>query len=151
VSQIPNLEDIAKPPLTIDLPSVEKTVKMVYGLEMDIRRLLPDPQSAMQLIMNDPYTQDYIIRRCLTDSKKMVLQQDELISFDDVNIDSEDAEKLLAWVTEHTLYFFVKRATGMANLAAKFGMGQSKPSTPGSVDSPSPMPSVGPSDASKAS
>ena len=145
MSAIPTLENIQKPSLTLELPSIGKTIKMVYGLEMDIRRLLPDPQSAMQLIMNDPYTQDYIVRRCLTDSKKMVLQQDELVSFEDVEISSDDVELLLAWVTEHTLYFFVKRATGMANLAARFGMVQSKPSTAGSVDSPSPTPSAGPS------
>jgi hypothetical protein len=145
----PASPEMQRPSLTLELPSVEKTIKMVYGLEMDIRRLLPDPQSAMQLIMNDAYTQDYVIRRCLTDSKKMVLQPDELISFDDVDISSEDAEKLLSWVTEHTLYFFMMRASGMANLAARFKVSsdQLKHSTAGSVDSPSPTPSAGSSTA----
>ena len=135
---LPDMAQVARPALEITLESCDnKTIKMVYGLEMDLRRMLPDPQSAMQLLMNDAYTQDYVVRRCLTDSRKMALQPDELISPDDMTIDSEDVETLLAWVAEHVMYFFMKRASGMAQLASRFKMGQQNPSTAGSENSPS--------------
>jgi len=145
----PNLPAEA-PPLTLELPSAEKTIKMVYGLEMDLRRILPDPQSAMQLIMNDAFTQDYVVRRCLSDSKKMILSETDLIPYESIEISSEDVERLLAWVMEHSLYFFMKRASGMASLAARYGMGQLRPSSNGSAASASENPSAGDSTASKA-
>lgn len=129
---IPTMPSVEKPALSIHLESCDRTIKMVYGLEMDLRRILPDPQTAMQLIMSDAYTQDYVVRRCLTVTKKMVLQPDELIDFEEVDIDSDDVEKLLAWVMEHSLYFFMKRATGMGDLSARFNMDQLKPSPSGS-------------------
>lgn len=135
-----------RPALSITLSTGEE-IKMVYGLEMDLRRMLPDPQSAMQLVMSDAFTQDYIVRRCLTPVKKMVLQQEELIGFDNVEITSEDVEALLRWVVEHTLYFFMKRATAMAEVASMFKMDQTPPSTTGSEGSPSSTPSAGPSTA----
>ena len=141
---VPSVEGIKKPELSLYLASCNRSIKMVYGLEMDLRRMLPDPTTAMQLIMNDAYTQDYVVRRCLTVTKKMILQQDELITFDDVDIDSDDVEKLLAWVMEHSLYFFMKRASGMAELSMRFKMAPPQPSLVGSEDSHSPMPSAGP-------
>lgn len=141
-----------KPPLTITVlvGDAPKEIKMTYGLEMDLRRVLPDPSSAMQLTMVDQETQDYVIRRCLTDTKKMIHDPNELIAVEDVELDSESMDDLLLWALEHQLYFFAKRAKGVMTLAARQ---QTKapqlPSTDGSETSTTTTPSAGPSDASK--
>lgn len=132
---LPDLTSVPRPDLSIKIG--DREIKMVYGMEMDLRRLLPDPQSAMQLVMNDAFTQDYIVRRCLTDTKKMIIQSEELIDFEEVDITSEDVERLLKWVVEHTLYFFLKRASAMAELASVYKTDQTRPSTAGSEISPS--------------
>lgn len=100
--------------------SERKPIKMTYGLEMDIRRMLPDPQLAMELILADPVTQDYILRRCLTEKNQMITNFEDLVppeAFED--LDFETREKLLMWAAEHALYFFAKRTTGVAVLGVQ--------------------------------
>jgi len=108
----------------------DRRIKMTYGLEMDIRRMLPDPMTALQLIRDDVYTQDYIVRRVLTEKNKIITNPDELIV--DVDLDSEEVERILTWVTEHALYFFVKRTLEMAKLGVRYNQALPKPSTSGS-------------------
>lgn len=117
-----------RPDLFIELG--DRRIKMTYGLEMDIRRMLPDPMTALQLIRDDVYTQDYVVRRVLTDKNKIITNPDDLIA--DVDLDSEDVERILTWVTEHALYFFVKRTLEMAKLGVRYNQALPKPSTPGS-------------------
>jgi hypothetical protein len=140
------------PPLThtVERESGPYDIKMTYGLEMDLRRLLPDPGTAMQLAMTDVFTQDYLVRRCLTKSAKMIRNDEDLIPVEDVDISTDDADALIMWVLEHQLYFFTKRARGVSELAArqKAELQQSR-STIGSEPSPSTTPSAGPSDVSK--
>lgn len=136
--------------LTIIRDDAPFEIKMTYGLEMDLRRVLPDPGIAMQLGMVDSETQDYIIRRCLTDSKKMIKDENELVAVEAVNISTEDIDAIILWVVEHQLYFFGKRARAMMTLAAR-----QKTKAPqlltndGSVDLASETPSAGPSESSK--
>lgn len=141
-----------KPPLTHTVlrDSGEYEIKMTYGLEMDLRRLLPDPSVAMTLAMSDVFTQDYLIRRCLTPTTKMIRNDEDLIPAEDVDIDTEQANELLLWILEHQLYFFVKRARGIQALAAR-QKAEVPPnlSTIGSEDSASTTPSAGPSTVSK--
>ncbi len=124
---------------------------MTYGLEMDIRRMLPDPQIAMELLLADPVTQDYILRRCLTDKNKMITDFADLIpedQFEDLNYEIREA--ILMWAGSHALYFFAKRTLGVANLGARLEMLLPfllpQPSPTGSDDSPSETPSAGPSE-----
>lgn len=146
------MSEATKPPLTL---TVERDagpfeIKMTYGLEMDLRRMLPDPASVMTLILNDQFTQDYVIRRCLTESKKMLRSIDDLISEELVDISSEDGEAILMWAAEHQLYFFMSRVERFQQLAARPEMktllDRSKIGLP---DSPSMTPSAGPSESSK--
>jgi hypothetical protein len=145
-------EPVEKPALTLEIlfNGEPKTLRMVYGIEMDIRRLLPDPATAMQLMLMDQFTQDYVVRRLLTDTKKMVTKVEELIPAEEVDVSTEDVENILNWVLEHLLYFFAKRTTVMSGLGVRFN--QQVPLTlfkNGSQDSTSPTPSVGPSESSK--
>jgi len=128
------------PPLKITLG--DKVFKMTYGLEMDIRRMLPDPVSALQLVQSDPYTQDYLIRRVLTE-KNAMLKMEDLIDIESVTLTSEEVEQTLSWVVEHALYFFVKRALAMEALGATYQSVLPTPSKDGSQASPSMTPSAG--------
>lgn len=133
-----------RPDLTIKIG--DREIKMTYGLEMDIRRMLPDPVTALQLIRDDPYTQDYIVRRVLTPIKRIVTSQDELIDMEEIDITSDDVENILSWATEHALYFFVKRTLEMAKLGVRYNQALPKPSSDGSEDSASTIASAGPSE-----
>lgn len=129
----------------------DRRIKMTYGLEMDIRRMLPDPVTALQLIQSDPYTQDYIVRRVLTDINEMVTDLDKLIPQSEIGISSQEVEDILSWATEHALYFFVKRTVQMAKLGVRYQEALPKPSKDGSENSASKTPSAGLSDAPKES
>jgi hypothetical protein len=140
--------DADKPALdiTVKLNGEDKTIKMVYGMEMDIRRLLPNPTDAMQLALMDQFTQDYLVRRVLTDSKKMISNVDALIPAEDVDISTEDVERIIQWVLDHLLYFFAKRTAGMAQLGVRFKQQLPSLFKNGSESSPSETPSAGPSE-----
>lgn len=138
-----------RPPLRIDLGA--KEIKMSYGLEMDLRRMLPNAESALRLVMSDPVTQDYLVRRCLTPVSKVITSPEDLVQSVDVELTSDDVERLLMWVTEHVLYFFVKRAQSIGQIGARYqqilpGIAPSTPSENGSETSPSMTPSAGPSE-----
>jgi hypothetical protein len=121
----------------------DQVIKMTYGLEMDIRRMLPDPATALALIQSDPFTQDYIVRRILTNKKAMITDLDQLISMDEVDIEPDDADRILSWATEHALYFFVKRTVAMAKLGSRYQQALPKLSTAGSENLVSTTPSAG--------
>lgn len=133
-----------RPPLVLKFG--EHSFKMTYGLEMDIRRLLPDPQSAMTLAMSDPFTQDYIVRRVLTPKNEVITNKDDLISSSDVDLDPDEVEKVVIWAVEHCLYFFMKRAASLGEIGARYQAVLPNPSTSGSEDSASKTASAGPSE-----
>jgi hypothetical protein len=125
---------LTPPPLTLKIPSIDQTIKMTYGLEGDLRRMLPDIASAMQLILSDPFTQDYVIRRVLTPTKKMITNLDDLIPVEEVEITSEEQEEILQWALEHAMYFFMVRAGSIKKVGDKFKTALPDPSTAGSQD-----------------
>lgn len=136
-------EVMERPPLKLVLED-SRVIKMTYGHEMDLRRLLPDPTTAMQLVMNDPFTQDYVVRRCLSPVKKMFEDLKEVPEVeDDDQPSTDDVERILLWAVSHVLYFFMKRATAMGELAAQYQMTPLNPSKTGSESSASTTPSVG--------
>lgn len=122
--QAPDLEklefpEMEPPELLFKFPdNIDRApIKMTYGLEMDIRRMLPDPQAAMTLLLGDPVTQDYLIRRCLTDKKKIITDYDDLIGEDELeDLSPELRDEILMWAGRHALYFFAKRTRGVATL-----------------------------------
>lgn len=114
----------------------EKTVKMSYGLFQDLQRLVPDAAMLVDTIAADPNTRDYLIRRCLTDTKKFVTNWDDLADAETLGLDDPDEiNGLLQWVTGHLLYFFGISAGGLKQLSALLAQklsDQPAPSTPGS-------------------
>lgn len=135
-----------RPALAITLSTGER-IKMTYGLEMDLRRMLPDPAIAIQLALNDPFTQDYVVRRCLTKINKMIEDpKTELIAEVNEDLTVDDTEKMVMWAVEHVLYFFAKRAAAMTEMGNRFQVVLPSQSPLGSTNSPSTTPSVGPTD-----
>lgn len=123
----------------------EYFVSMPYAKLMDLCRMLPDPGSTMQLIMNDSVTQDYVVRRVLTPATTVIKNEEDLIKPDEITLDSDEIEQLLTWVVQHILYFFAKRTQGLARVGAEFKQALPSLSSIGSEDSPSTTPSPGPS------
>jgi hypothetical protein len=147
------LSKIEAPKLLFEFPdeSGREPIKMTYGLEMDIRRWLPDPGTATELLLADPVTQDYIIRRCLTIKNKMITDMADLVDEESVDLDMDTRENLLLWAGAHALYFFAKRTLGLAKLGVQLNalMPANRLPTPtssGSSDSASSNPSVGASE-----
>ena len=134
---------LAAPPKTLQLG--ETQLLMSYAMLMDINRWLPDPVAALQLVMNDPTTQDYIVRRLLTPKEITVTSMDDLIAPGEVELDTDQIETLLSWAVQHALYFFAKRSGGLQKVGEAFKLALPTPSSSGSEASASTEPSAGPS------
>lgn len=116
---------LTRPPLTLRVQcedGSEKTIKLTYGMHQDLQRLVGDPTSLIETVTSDPYTRDYVVRRCLTPSKKIITKpEEELIPADEVPIDDPDEiDKIVQWVAGHMLYFFATSAGGLKQLGAAF-------------------------------
>lgn len=135
-----------KPPLTIKVG--DQTIKMTYGLQMDLQKMIPDSGQIVAMLTDDPFIRDIVIRRVLTPADHPVTDDDSLIGADKIEIDADTALAILDWVSEHLLYFFVKSAGQAARLANgyKDQMGQLQHSMSGTADSTSTEPSAGPSE-----
>lgn len=132
-------EKLERPPLkiTIKLSEGEHVVHMTYGLFSDLQRMCPDAGQLLEAGLSDAWARDYIVRRCMTDSKKMLTKEEDLIQPEDMKLDDPcEVEKLLSWVTGHLLYFFVTSAEGLKKMGAKFqaqiGITPATPSKSGS-------------------
>lgn len=112
---------LAPPPKVLQLG--ERELRMPYAMLMDICRMLPDPASTMQLVMSDPVTQDYVIRRLLTPLEKPVTTVDDLILPGEVDLDIDEIEAALTWAVQHVLYFFAKRTLGLRTVGNQFKLG----------------------------
>lgn len=139
------VKNLPRPELRFKL-NEDRSIKMTYGLLMDLQRLLPDATQAMALVLADPYTQDYIIRRVLTDKSGTVTKTEELIDAEDVDLDPEQISNLLDWVVQHILHFFAQRAGNLAMVGERFQTALPNLFTSGSQNSTSPTPSAGPSE-----
>lgn len=140
-----------RPDLTVEykLGDEEKVVKWTYGLSNDIQRLVPDIQSCLTGFTSRPDLGDYILRRCLTDKKGFVKQEEDLISPELIDeIHPEEVLRILEWVQAHLMYFFGNSAEFTHRQAKKFKttLDQLLPSLDGSAASPSTTPAAGPSE-----
>jgi hypothetical protein len=99
----------------------EHTIKMSYGLFNDLQRTIPDAAAVVDTMLADPYTRDYVVRRCMSPLKKMIKDVEELPAIEDVGLDDPDqVDKILQWVTGHMLYFFATSAGGLKQLSDQF-------------------------------
>lgn len=134
-----------QPSRTIKVGSHE--VRMCHGLMMDLQRVIPDLQSCIPSVIEEPFVRDYLVRRALTSTPKSVEKEEDLVSHDFLDdLDTDEVLDLIDWLTEHLLYFFVQSASRMTKLAEKaLPKDQIPPSLDGSEDSTSTKPPAGPS------
>lgn len=147
---VEDIETLEAPPLTLQVTD-EYRAKMSYGLLMDLQRLLPDATQAMALIMADPYTQDYVVRRVMTPDKATITDSEKLVKSETLELDPEQVATILDWVVKHILHFFAQRAANLAKAGAQFKTALPSLFTSGSPTSASETPSAGPSEPPKES
>lgn len=134
-------DQMERPPLTHTVKledGVEKEIKMSYGLFQDLQRVTPDPGAIVEVITMDAPARDYMIRRALTDSRKMITKEEDLIPMEDCGLDDPtEIAGLLKWISGHLLYFFATAAGDLKKVAevmqAKLGNLQPQPSSAGSA------------------
>lgn len=139
-----------RPDLTVEYKLGDETrkVKWTYGLSNDIQRLVPTMEESIPTFMSRPDIRDYILRRCLTEKKGFVKDEDELVSAEVIDeIDPAEVLKILDWVLGHLMYFFATSAESTHRRATEFktALEQFNPSTSGSQNSASQTPVAGPS------
>jgi hypothetical protein len=134
-----------KPDLRLQVTD-DYQVKMSYGLLMDLQRLLSTPEAAMTLVLTDPYTQDYVVRRVMTPSKATIMKMEDLVEADSFDLEPEQVERILTWVVQHILHFFAQRAAMLAKTGERFKTALPSLFTTGSANSTSETPSAGPSE-----
>ena len=113
--------DLPKPSKTFDLTinGEKNTISMTYGLFNEIMKVVPNPGKITDLVVNDPYLRDYVIRRMLT-GNKVVEKDEDLVDPFDLDIDLDDLDDLVAWVAEHVLHFFMKSAEKTAKIGERY-------------------------------
>jgi hypothetical protein len=143
-----NLAEMPKPALRWKKDE-DESIKMTYGLLMDLQRLLPNPAAALESVMIDPYTQDYIVRRVMTPSSATISKVSDLRLAEDIDLDPEQIESLLDWVVQHILHFFAKRAVNLTATGKQFQTALPSLFTTGLPASPLTTQSAGPSESPK--
>lgn len=92
---------------------------MTYGLFNEIMKVIPNPAQITDLIINDPFLRDYVIRRVLTGNKRVETEEDLIDPFD-LDLDIDDLDDLVAWIGEHVLHFFMKSAEKTAKIGERY-------------------------------
>lgn len=118
---------ITRPPTTHtvvldDEDGTEVKIKMTYGLFQDLQRMMPDPGQAAEVLLDEPDRRDYILRRCFTPSKKIIVDfEADLIDAEEIElIDPEKINGVLEWVLGHLLHFFASSAGTLKRLNEQF-------------------------------
>ena len=117
----------------------DKEIRMCHGLMCDFQRMVPDATSAASFILSDPFTRDYLVRRALTDSRKSIEKEEDLIAHELIELDTDEILALIDWIAEHLLYFFVRSAENFSNLASRMEIpkaDETPPAPPSEAGSP---------------
>jgi hypothetical protein len=92
---------------------------MTYGLFNEIMAVVPSPEEIGELLITNQGLRDYIIRRVLTGSKKVMTEEDLIDPFE-MDIDMDEISGMVNWVGDHVLYFFMTNASKTKALAEKY-------------------------------
>lgn len=113
--------EIQKPARTFKLKIDNETTEVVmsFALFQEIMKVIPNPENVTQLLVQDFYLREYVIRRVLTGNKAIV-SDDDLFDLFAHEVDEEAANDLILWVTDHILYFFTTTAEKSVKLGVKY-------------------------------
>lgn len=109
-----------RPDKQIHLEESDMTFTMTYVVMNDILRFVGTIDQAMASIMTDQDTRNLIIRRLMTDNKKPIQKDEDLIPMEDVDVDIYDLDDLFAWVLDHVTYFFMRMASKVSESTEKY-------------------------------
>lgn len=140
-----------RPEKSLKLEDSNMELTMTYVVFNDILRFVGTIDEAVISISTDQRVRNLIVRRLLTDNKKPINDDEDLIALEDVELDIFEIDDILAWVMEHVTYFFMKMADKIQVSVAKYPEMQEKmmssdPSETGSTNSPTKNKSVGPTE-----
>lgn len=110
-----------RPSKSYKLENGEEVV-MTYTIFNDIVRFVGSVDVAVQSILTSQDTRDVVLRRLLSDSKKQITDEKELLPVEEVDekVDFFEIDDLLAWVMEHVTYFFMSQASSMQQRMERF-------------------------------
>lgn len=142
--------EVTKPSdrLTINVNGKDQEIFMSGGLIRTIVPYVENSQTAAE-IFGEAALQNEIIVECVRPRTKSG-EPKKNFTIDDFEITTEDSNKLVAWVTEHVLYFFIDSMTtvysfGQKNQAQIQKLMKLMQSQAGSQNLQEPSASVGPS------
>ena len=113
-------ENKTRPDKQIRLEESDLTFTMTYVVMNDILRFVGTIDQAMASIMTDQDTRNLIIRRLMTDNKKPIEKDEDLIPMSEVEIDIFDLDDVFAWVLDHVTYFFMRMASKVSASTEKY-------------------------------
>lgn len=104
-------------PMTVN--GEARDIEMSFGLFQEIMKVVPQPENVASLLISDFYLREYVIRRMLT-GRKRVKEDSDMVDLIELDLDSEDVDGLVLWVTDHILYFFTTTAEKSLSLGKKY-------------------------------
>lgn len=96
--------------LKVEVNGETRELKMPYGMLTELLRITGcDDAEATTMLITDLTTRDVVIRRLLTpDLNKPMDDYAQLVSSFDLDIEADAVDKIVGWVLEHFLDFFVR-------------------------------------------
>jgi len=95
--------------LTVTLDGEERQLFMSFGLLNALSSLVEDP-GRVPLIAAEPKTRTEVLRAVFAKRKRSGKIVEAVEDLDDIEVSVEDVEKVLHWVMEHTMGFFLRSA-----------------------------------------
>ncbi len=92
--------------LTILVDSVDREIFMSFGLLNDLTTVVADPGRVATISM-DPALRVSVLNTVLAIRKKNG-KIEQAVDVTDIDISIKDAERLIDWVSEHVMSFFVR-------------------------------------------
>lgn len=118
--KIQELEERPVDTITVYIDDQAKVVTMTSGLRNYLSNFLGRLPAITEAFV-DPEIQEAIIVECLKPRTPTGDQtQKKNYSINDFNLSLEDSDKLIGWVVEHVLYFFMKGTLQSQALGEKF-------------------------------
>lgn len=115
-----SLPNAQLPSKTISFNDGEIQVKMSYGMLSEVLKILGDSEDAISILLTDPTTRDYVVRRIFTDTKEPVTKEEDLISPYDIDLDPLELDTLIAWVADHVTHFTLSTANKTRAVVQKY-------------------------------
>jgi hypothetical protein len=107
----------------------DETLLMSYGMFSEIMRIIGDPDNAVETLMSDSNTRDWVIRRLFTKTNKPVETAEDLMNPYDIPLDPTEMDQVIAWVADHVLHFTISTAGKVKPVVERYITSNEKPAS----------------------